>query len=394
MPDFPGKLIYHDILVVPYKSLYGASLHEGGPIWHDWEKPSPARFYREQTALDNRPTEVPAETQIDNPNAFWIGPLHRSFGHMMLEVVPRIAPTICANPAAELVFATCPGGPQTLAEAPAWMRELLAWHDVKPNRVRVIDRPARYTLLNVVPQPERAGFEDPPPPHEDYLDALTRRTRRNLGVPNPDGVLFVSRSGVRNELVGETYLDEVFARAGATIMHPETMSLVDQLRGYAEHEILIFSEGSAFHGFQQLGRHPGVGVILKRRPDVDFGHVVGPPRFRRFELLEATRARVVDRKPNGTPNSAAGLSFIDVPNLLQGMGSLGIDLAPYWDETRFRRAEAIHALRWMRNQGLPAIRIRPSQIPELAAAFHAAGMPGLIGHAMRLMNFATRLFTR
>jgi len=142
---------------------------------------------------------------------------------------------------------------------------------------RDTDRPARYTLLNVVPQPERAGFEDPPPPHEDYLDALTKRAQRNLGVPNPDGVLFVSRSGVRNEFVGETYLDEVFARAGATIMHPETMSLVDQLRGYAEHEILIFSEGSAFHGFQQLGRHPGVGVILKRRPDVDFGHVVGPP---------------------------------------------------------------------------------------------------------------------
>ncbi len=394
MVDYPGRLTYHNILVVPYESLYGNALHQGGPLWPDWETPSPARFFRESGPVDDRPSEVPTESQINTSNAFWIGPLYKHFGHMMLEFAPRIAPSVLADPSAELIFATYPGGPRTLAEAPTWLRDLLSWHGVTPERVRVIDHPIRFASLNVVPMPERAGFEDPPPPHAAHLDALTDRTRHNLGEMRAQGVLVVSRSRFRDGLVGEAYLDEVFTRAGAKVIHPETMPFWDQLRSYAAHETLIFSEGSAFHGFQQLGRYPGDGAILKRRPDVNFGHVVGPPRFRRFELLETTRARVIERKPNGLLNIAGGLSFIDVPKLLEGAASFGIDLWSHWDESEFRRAESIHVLNWAVRQGLRSACRHPAQLPELVAAFHQARLPGVLGLTVQVTNNATRLFVR
>lgn len=132
----------------------------------------------------------------------------------MLEFAPRIAPSIFTDPTANPVFATCPGGSRTLAEAPVWLRDLLGWHGVTPDRVRIIDRPVEFESLNVVPQPERAGFDNPPPPQENYLDALTDRALSNLGEVPPKGTLFVSRSGVCNELVGEACLDEAFAAAG------------------------------------------------------------------------------------------------------------------------------------------------------------------------------------
>ncbi len=199
---------------------------------------------------------------------------------------------------------------------------------------------------------------------------------------------------LRDGLVGEAYLDEVFARAGATVIHPETMPLWDQLRCYATHKTLIFSEGSAFHGFQQLGRHPGDGAILKRRPNVGFGHVAGPPRFRRFELLETTRARVIERKRNGILNTSGGLSFINVPNLLNGANSFGIDLASHWDQAAFQRAEAIHIFRWALRQGRRAVFARPAQLPELVATFHQAQVPGALGLAIQLTYYATRVFMR
>jgi len=394
MADYPGILTYHDVLVVPFDSLYGKKVHQGGPIWPDWDDPSPARFYRESGPADDRPAEVEAEAHIDAPNAFWIGPLYHHFGHMLLEILTRVAPSVAANPQAELVFAVFPGSLQSFAEAPGWLRDMLEWHGVSPDRIRVIDRPVRFSRLHVAPQPERAGFDDPPPPHPAYLDDLTSLAHRRLGTIRREGALFVSRSSFLNGLVGEAYLDEVFAQAGVSVIHPEEMTFVDQLRAYAEHETLIFSEGSALHGFQQLGRHGGEGVVLKRRPAVDAGHVVCPPRFRRFEFVEATRTRAVELKKGCIRNHAGGLSFLDVPVLFQGMRSFGIDLEPHWNQERFERVSSRQVLRWLSTSMVRGLAGCPSQAPRLAAALHEVGMPGALGWAMRAAHWSTKRLLR
>ena len=72
----------------------------------------------------------------------------------------------------------------------------------------------------------------------------------------------VTRNG---RIMGESYLETYFKKIGINIVRPETLSIQKQVEIYASAKNLIFSEGSAVHGLQLLGRTMCDVFIIKRK---------------------------------------------------------------------------------------------------------------------------------
>ena len=87
---------------------------------------------------------------------------------------------------------------------------------------------------------------------------------------------------------GERCLEEMLEARGVQVIHPETLSLMDQLQIYRDAQVLIVAEGSAQHGLELLGAHLQKQVILVcrrlQRPGMDL------PLKARFPLLHVVEA--------------------------------------------------------------------------------------------------------
>jgi hypothetical protein len=94
---------------------------------------------------------------------------------------------------------------------------------------------------------------------------------------------------------------------------------------------LIFSEGSALHALQLLGRVDAEIVILARRPWARMTAVALRPRVRRLWHIRAARGFIYGLLPSGHRQEPAGISVLDERRCISGLRALGIDIAPFWD---------------------------------------------------------------
>jgi hypothetical protein len=150
-------------------------------------------------------------------------------------------------------------------------------------------------------------------------------------------VLFVSRAGVGEGLVGEAALEDFFAALGARIYRPEQHPLAEQLATYLSHAQLVFTEGSALHGLQLLGRIPGELTVLARRPG-RFGQAFLAPRVAALHHVPLAGPAVHGRAPDGRHAEWEGLVYLDTAPL----AGLAARLFPALTEDR--RAQALAQL--------------------------------------------------
>jgi capsular polysaccharide biosynthesis protein len=149
---------------------------------------------------------------------------------------------------------------------------------VAPTRVERLVVPSQLAALSNGPQV--AG-------HPRFRD-FARRLALHPSIGTQPGAdrLFVSRSRLvdgEGQVVLEAWLDEVFAAAGYTVIHPEALALEAQIALYASAAELVFVEGSALHLYGLVARpEQRVGVILRRHPPM--------PRFANQLLLSGVRA--------------------------------------------------------------------------------------------------------
>lgn len=382
---WPSVLNYSDITVHPTTTLLGdTDAMVGGPDWPDWDDEPRSRHFRSTWPSDGRPKPQLAKRRIeaDRPY-FWIGPMSDHFGHFVAEFGTRIAPSLAACPDAVLVFSARAGSPfLRYQRTPAFFWQILDWYDVPRERVLIVVEPTEFQELLVVPQPEVVGGDQfHGDPCAEYLAVLENRARAKLRVRRADRRVFVTRSGQRARFCGESYLDEVFQRAGFEVFRPELVALEDQLRTYAEADILVFSEGSALHGAQLLGRLPHV-IVLSRRKDRAFAESLIAPRAARLDYVDSCKRVIAGyysremKALSSRIETAIGLTVLDAENLVSQLADLGVDLASFWHERSFREAERRELPDLFRGKARYTIGNNPRSFGLWLDGLRASGLAG------------------
>ena len=363
---------FSDIFVVPYDGLLeqgtSGEYHRGGPIWPDWETPHGGRHFGYGSPIDRKP--LAPTTWRDLDAAQWCGPIHWHFGHMVAEFSMRLLPTALNGNPAPLLFCGNPpdrfvGHPDPLSLTPPFFRDMLDYAGLSPDRVLITGEPLRVKRLFVEPQAEHCYTSPPSAAHLDLLDA---HAERRLGPVARQGGLFVSRAGMFARFAGEPYIERVLAAAGFRVIRPETLPLIDQLRAYRSHAHVIFSEGSALHAPQFLGRCFDRVDVLRREDGQDLNAVSVQPRCRELSYWSFMRGSISLLGANGKPWRLYALSVIDPDRFLEVMRSMGCPLDRYWDREAFAEAEARDAAAW-------AEEARRLQVWKLDAQAESIGRP-------------------
>jgi glycosyl transferase family 61 len=326
------------------RHLAGGAFFRGGPDWPHFAAQIFARHCWQLVPIpvDSRPYPAPGPVE-EADRGIWCGPVSNHFGHMIADFGMRIAASARLDDSARLVFSLWP---EPAAEPPEFFWQLLGHLGVARDRVLLVRRPTRFSRLSVVPQAERRFGGAPSRAHLALMDEIAARSApRERDIPS----LFVSRARwPKGRFAGEPCLDDAFAAAGVAVCHPETLDVAAQLQLYRRARRLIFSEGSALHALQLLGRLDAEIIILKRRP--------GPARFaagalrRRARALHYVRAAsglIYGLTVSGRRQGPAGVTLLDVRRCLAGLKALGIDLAPFWDERRYRQCRDAEIAAWI-----------------------------------------------
>lgn len=187
------------------------------------------------------PEEGPPPTDAEPLPGTWLygGMLEYQYGAFLVETLARYW-FLRRHPDRPILLHTY-NGRTTLMP---WHREVLAMLGIPEGRCHLVTRPVRA---------ERVLLADPGCVLERWLDPMHARA---LGVfpfadvPRPGRRVWLSRAKLRDGLAkvrGEETLEQHLHDAGWTILHPQTLSVWQQLAAMAEAEEIAGFEGSAFH---------------------------------------------------------------------------------------------------------------------------------------------------
>ncbi|MBL1435197.1 MAG: DUF563 domain-containing protein [Rhodobacteraceae bacterium] len=332
---------FRKVTVVPSIERRGP-IFRGGPIWPRWDTQVFARHCRRNRPVDSRPDDPETTPKVYDGSAIWIGPIYWQFGHQIAEFSTRIVQSMDERNGDKLIFSVMPQfvGKMTWETAPAHFRAISEWFGVSREIVELCHEPITIEHLRVAKQGEQLGGIGP---SSQYLDLLDENWEKKTLSPDITKTTYVSRANLApyfGSHAGALYLDDVLRKAGVNVIYPESMTLTAQLLAYKGAETLIFSEGSALHGLQLLGRGLGSVVVLNRRTVESSGprRMAAPqirPRARHLSYLNVVESllQFYNAEEIGLANSA--ISLFNTERLLDEFNALGIDLRPHWDEKAY-----------------------------------------------------------
>jgi hypothetical protein len=286
------------------------------------------------------PSSEPVQV-IEGP-AVWCGFLADHFGHFVAEHATRLLFSRLERPDDTFLFLLRPWIDE--AKVPAWFWDVLDWYGIPREQVAfVTSRPVLVRELRILPQAEHLTVG----PAREYLDALDDHTRPMLPAGPPAGTLFVSRAGMNLRLGGERYLEDRLRDAGVTVLRPEAAPLREQLDRYASAERIIFTEGSAMHGRQLLGRIEQDVSILVRRKGKHVGRVLLEDRVSTLDYVDTLVGNLpfsVDAA--GRPAMYHAFPLTDQRTLVEAFGKHGVDLSGTWSESAFEESQQEDLENW------------------------------------------------
>ena len=379
----------HDAQLIPLTPRAHAMGVEGGIRWN----PHPPEYaHRLVVRPDGRPAmRTRVESLAEAPRAasrllgttLYGDVFFNHFGHFMAECphrlwaweryrdqVDRLA-ILRPPPAA-------PAHPQTGAPRGllGFQLQALAYLGIDSERVTLIDAPAMAETL-LVPEQGSIWGGGPFAPPSGYIDWLGERQQDFFAAYSPERGSYPERLCVtRGHLIhqggiaGEAYLERLLAEEGFHIFRPERHSLAEQMNHYRHAREIVFTEGSALHGLELMGRLPQSPhiVILSRRMGMrsrwDGLIRARTPHYAFFggisELPTLGASEALGRLP------AAGLSLaLDPPALARFVRENSSAQLASFDADRFRKQEAGDIARYLLHCNLPAFGA-----PQLWAYLH------------------------
>lgn len=349
---------FRNIRLEPSKGI-DAWIFSGGPIWPNFEQQTLIRQCRRSVPVDDKPVEGTEQATVLEGPHIWCGYLPPHFGHFIADQISRLpAALLNCPPEAKLLFSL----PEGIGEPKDFFYDILETLGVAINRV-VLQRkvPLEVETLYAPPLGETLYGK----PDAEYLTILAK-LMDGLGFQaNPKEDVYVSRARLPaslSSLAGESYLEECFLKLGVKVIWPEKMTLRQQLQAYASARKLVFSEGSAIHGRQLLGKIKQDILVIERRKRYNMARDVIAPRCSTLDYISAIDGTVfVNPVPNG--NLWQGLTVLDESRLIEGLLRAGIDLQPIWDSRVFRRRRDQEILTWIRRRlAFPAVGVELEDI--------------------------------
>jgi hypothetical protein len=288
----------------------------------------------------------------------------------------RLLPTVAKHGRLPVLFATKPerSGIRSIQDVPPFMKAVWDWFGVE--EPRLVNGPTLVKDLLVEPQVEQLGG---PGPSSQDLDQLDDHVDRRLGPLRRIRAAFVSRVGQVGRVAGERYIEQAMHAAGVTVIRPETLDLTTQLRTYAAADLLIFSEGSAIHGTQLLGRSlRDVAVILRRR--WRYASTSLEPRSWSVQYVDAIRGAVTGTLPTGGLDRGRAITVLETQILHAELAHVvpGIE----FDDVDYARARDVDVLEWFG-------RLHPTraQHPDLTLdSLRSAGLDHLVSEAVPILQ--------
>jgi len=380
---------FNAIPVVPPRELYfGGMLVDGGPIWPDFETRGPVRFNRHKP-VDRAPHPYPGPHAAVRQPCVWGGFIQHHFGHLIADHLTRIVESIAERPDDLFLFVTYPGG--DARDLPGYFWSIIDWYGLPRSQVKVVTEPTMVAELRCAPQAERLDRAGPP---DHYLGLLDTIMRRNGLVPKPNDILFVTRAGQlqkgKGAHAGEGYLVRVLRSLGVSVLDPAQASLTDQLASYAGASTVVFSEGSAMHGRQLLGKIAQDVVVLRRRIGKSLARDVLIPRCKTLRYVDVGSRFAAPISADGRLLDAEGISFYDTDALFAAFADLGLDLKRHWSEAEFLAVRALEVAAWLDYSGRHG-RLSHESLAALSGTFDAVGLDTIrTASGLRRLNWHTR----
>nr|WP_081485920.1 glycosyltransferase 61 family protein [Thiothrix nivea] len=376
---------FRDVVVVPYDVILQRTSsspleHKGGPILPDWDSQVAARFCRDGKPIDTLPDQPPIVSQrIDEP-AVWCDPCYHHFGHQIVDFGTRILQGVTEFPQARFLFAaTADAGIRSLEDTPAFFRAMLDWYGVPAEQVTLISEPTRVAELHVPPQAEQWIGNGPSAAYLDLLDAVVER---HFGKVEKSGTLYVSRAGQPYCMAGESYLEELFAGVGVSVLRPESLPLKEQLRHYYLADRLIFSEGAALNALWLMGRSVGDLTFIQRRPKLfGFPRESFQRRARSVEYINVLAGLVHGMRFNGRERLHQAISIPNEAALLDYLGSVDQRMVERWDRQRYREARDSDVRRWIEVESNNPASQAPNSTQTVIQRMQELGLEHLVPFA-------------
>lgn len=210
-------------------------------------------------------TPPPAPERVVDEEVVYLGWYLDHFGHFLLESTARMWALDQVDPATKVVFHfERPFVPDhTIAR-------LLQMFGVPPDRLLFLDKPTRLRRV-IVPEPL---YEMSHRAHERMAEvhrAVARPLAGSFGVF--DQPVYLSRRLLpphQRLLVGEAALEDILRENGFLIVHPETMSLADQIRLVNSHRDLLTDAGTACYLSLFALRPNRLHLLTEGVPFLDF----------------------------------------------------------------------------------------------------------------------------
>ncbi len=214
-----------------------------------------------------------------------IGPAHETYGHWLVDFLPRLwvlqqaghdlatLRFVVPFDMAEFGFTLlrqCGLADRQLVTYEHWRELLVADRLVLPTTLRLGDRLAPCFPAATQFWMRRAGHEPP------------------AVAPASGGALYLSRAGGQRNLVNRARIEAIAAEHGLAVIRPEALSLSEQITLFASADMIAGEYGSALHNsifsgagaavcaLRGIARHPSlVQSGLATAMDQDVGYVFG-----------------------------------------------------------------------------------------------------------------------
>lgn len=231
----PALSSMQDVRYTPARKVGDGARYEGGLFTADGKAIPEGGLYRGGRAFSRQVDEEPTERLEE---AIYLGWLFPAYGHALLESLSRCW-ALDRLPNAPLVFHA-----PTVNRTPEFFAAFLDRLGIGPDRVHLLNQPTRIDRLHV----------------PDAAIELKRRAygaaRETFGriagesVTPSDQPLYVSRARLPDSkrlVIGEDVLEGILSAEGFAIIHPETMTIDEQVRAFSHHTTIVGPIGSAMH---------------------------------------------------------------------------------------------------------------------------------------------------
>lgn len=344
--------LFHDIAVVPPTHSYTFGRRDPGhdlccgPVFPAAVVEPWMRHCIVNHINDTIPEAPAGPQEIVTRPCVWLGYMHLHFGHLVAEHMTRALWSRTMRPDDLYLFALPPG--QKLKWTDPSFLDIMAWYGLARAQLLQVTAPLLAKELRVYPQAELLLGG---PPSASYLDVQDKLLIDSRLTPIRSDILFVTRRGMlalgTGSHAAEAYLCELLAQSGVRVLDPATAPLKAQLAAYSGARHIVFSEGSAMHGRQLLGRLDQTITVLNRRPGARIGEASLRSRSREVSFVEVTAHMATPQAIWGGVQQNDALCLYDTDVLKATFDRLGVDLAHRWNDSAYRQEAFRDAAVWV-----------------------------------------------